>query len=153
MYISYVGGALSWRKREPGMATRFLCHTRTRWISSLASSLPLLFRFFFFFFSGLLRESGGMAGRQQAHAGNHRHGHLGGAGKRLDDRLFFPPPFFPPPLLLSHLFSSPVFLLFALCLRAFVCVCLSGKFKKKNKINKNACIQWPMCHSLVPRKL
>lgn len=64
--------------------------------------------------------------------------------------LHFSPP---PPLLLSHLFSSPVFLLFALCLRAFVCVCLSGKFKKKNKINKNACIQWPMCHSLVPRKL
>lgn len=51
--------------------------------------------------SGLFRESGGMAGREQAPAGNHRHGHLGRAGRNEKCFLFF---FFLTTLFLLKLF-------------------------------------------------
>lgn len=52
--------------------------------------------------SGLFWESGGMAGWQQAPAGNHRHGHLGRAGK--NENFFYI--FFLTTWLLLHYFFS-----------------------------------------------
>lgn len=80
---------------------------------------------------GLLWESGGMAGRQQAPAGNHRHGHLGSAGRWFGDKWFFPS---------SICFASLPFLfpfLLCVCCGAFVCVCLSSnKLEKRKKKGK-----------------
>lgn len=98
---------------------------------------------------GLLWESGGMAGRQQAPAGNHRHGHLGSAGRWFGDKWFFPS---------SICFASLPFLfpfLLCVCFGAFVCVCLSSNKleKRKKKKEKNVCIQWPLWHHPLLRKL
>lgn len=71
--------------------------------------------------SGLFWESGGMAGWQQAPAGNHRHGHLGRAGKNEN-------------FCSSSIISSPLFSLVELkcfclpavltCTRPWTCIYL-----------------------------
>lgn len=84
------------------------------------------------FISGLLWESGGVAGWQQAPAGNHRHGHLGSAGKRLSDKLLFHSSFLRA--------SLPVSLINVFCVGAFVCVYLS------------VCLPWPLYLHLLLRE-